>query len=217
MSVYGANLIRLIEMIKRRFTNHELYTLRNDIPIDALIEKGLCIPSRVAKGHFRFLCPLCKQFNTAVNPETNLARCFRCEENFNTIDLVILIRKSEFVESVRFLQEYHKKSVSVSQRDDYRKATTGSATHKGAQMKNVDRSENLNNSPVHIRNILDQVTAVKCGETSGSHSVDQTKSIPVQQNMLNDRILKLEKKVDYIGHQIKNILKAIHLDNPSHQ
>jgi hypothetical protein len=204
-------------MIKRHFANHELYTLRNDIPIDALIEKALCIPSRVAEGHFRFLCPLCKQFNTAVNPETNLARCFRCEENFNTIDLVILIRKSDFVESVRFLQEYHKKSVSVSQRDDYRKATTGSATHKGAQMKNVDRSENLNNSPVHIRNILDQVTALKCDETSGSHSVDQTKSIPVQQNMLNDRILKLEKKVDYMGHQIKNILKAIHLDNPSHQ
>jgi hypothetical protein len=204
-------------MTKRRFTNHELYALRNNIPIDALIEKALCIPSRVAEGYFRFLCPSCKEFNTAVNPKTNLARCFHCEENFNTIDLVMTIRKLDFVESVRFLKEYHKKSVSVSQRDDYRKATTGSATHKGTQMKNVDRSENLNNSPVHIRNILDQVTALKCDETSGSHSVDQTKSIPVQQNMLNDRILKLEKKVDYMGHQIKNILKAIHLDNPSHQ
>ena len=204
-------------MIKRHFANHELYILRNDIPIDALIEKALYIPSRIEEGCFRFLCPLCKQFNTAVNPETNLARCFRCEENFNTIDLVMTIRKLDFVESIRFLQDYHKKSVSVSQRDDYRKATTGSTTHKGARMKRVDRSENLNNSPVHIRNILDQVTALKCDETSGSHSVDQTKSIPVQQNMLNDRILKLEKKVDYMGHQIKNILKAIHLDNASHQ
>jgi hypothetical protein len=203
-------------MTKRRFTNHELYALRNDIPIDALIEKALCIPSRVAEGHFRFLCPLCKEFSTAVNPETNLARCFRCEENFNTIDLVMTIRKLDFVESIRFLQDYHK-SVSVSQSDNYRKATTGSTTHKGTRMKRVDRSENLNNSPVHIRNILDQVTALKCDETSGSHSVDQTKSIPVQQNMLNDRILKLEKKVDYMGHQIKNILKVIHLDNPSHQ
>jgi len=205
-------------MTKHHFTNHELYILRNDIPIDALIEKALCIPSRIADGCFRLLCPLCKQFNTAVNPETNLARCFRCEENFNTIDLVILIRKSDFVESVRFLQDYHK-SISVSQSDDYLKATTGSAMRNGAQMKRVDRSEDLNNSPIHIRNILDQVTALKCDKISESHSANdnQDNRIPVQQNMLNDRILRLEKKVDYMGHQIKNILKAIHLDNPSHQ
>lgn len=216
MSVYGAGLIRLIEMTKRHFTNHELYILRNDIPIDALIEKSLCIPSRIAEGRFRFLCPLCKQFNTAVNPETNLARCFRCEENFNTIDLVILIRKSDFVESVRFLKNVHK-SASATQSNSPLKATTGSATHGSAQMKRVDRSEDSNNSPVHIRNIIDQVMALKCDDTSESHSVNQKTSIPVQQNMLNDRILKLEKKVDYVGHQIKNILKAIHLDNPSHQ
>lgn len=205
-------------MTERHFTNHELYMLRNDIPIDALIEEALCIPSRIAEGCFRFLCPLCKQFNTAVNPETNLARCFRCEENLNTIDLVMLIRKSNFVESVRFLQDYHK-SVSVSQSNDYRKATTGNATHNGAQMKRVDRSEHSNNSPVHIGNMLDQVMALKCDETSESHSVNpnQGKRTPVQQNMVNDRISKLEKKVDYMGHQIKNILKAIHIDNPSRQ
>ena len=147
-------------MTKRRFTNHQLYTLRNDIPIDALIEKTLCIPSRIADGYFRFLCPLCKQFNTAVNPETNLARCFRCEQNFNTIDLVIITRKLDFVESVRFLQDYHK-SVSVSQSDDYRKATTESDAHDGPQMKRADRSENSNNSPVHIGTILDRMAPSK--------------------------------------------------------
>lgn len=205
-------------MTKRHFTNHELYMLRNDIPIDALIEKALCVPSRIAEGCFRFLCPLCKEFNTAVKPETNLARCFRCEKNFNTIDLVTLIRKSDFVESVRFLQDYHK-SVSASQSDDHRKATTGSATHKDTQAERVDRSENLNNSPVHIGKMLDQVMAMKCDETLENHSVNdnQKHRKPVQQNMVNDRILKLEKKVDYMGHQIKNILKAIHIDNPSHQ
>jgi len=197
-------------MTKRRFTNHQLYTLRNDIPIDALIEKALHIPSRVAEGYFRFLCPLCNQFNTAVKPETNLARCFRCEENFNTIDLVMTIKKLDFVESVRFLQDYHK-SASVCQSDDYRKATTGCAAHDGSQMKCADRSENLNNSPVHIGNILD------CMLPSKRERIPFGCNRPAQQNMANDRISRLEQKADRLFHQIENILKAIHTDNPSHQ
>ena len=40
---------------------------------------------------------------------------------------------------------------------------------------------------------------------------------PAQQNMANCRILRLEQKVDRLSHQIENILKAIHIDNPSHQ
>ena len=198
-------------MTKRRFTNHELHTLRNDIPVDALIDKALCIPSRVAEGRFRFLCPLCKEFNTAVNPETNLARCFRCEKNFNTIDMVMTTRKLDFVESVRFLQDYHK-SASASQSDDYRAANTGSDnTHDGSQMKCADRSEHSNNSMVHIGHILDRVALSKReGIPSGCNR-------PAQQNMVNDRILRLEQKLDRLSHQIENILIAIHIDNPSHQ
>ena len=197
-------------MTKHRFTNHHLYTLRNDIAIDGLIEKALSIPSRIAEGYFCFLCPLCKQFNTAVNPETNLARCFRCEKNFNTIDLVMVVRKLDFVESVRFLQDYHK-SASVSQSDDYRKAATGSDAHDGSQMKCADRSEHSNNSPVHIGNILDRMVPSK------RERIPPGCNRPAQQNMANDRILRLEQKTDRLFHQIENILKAIHTDNPSHQ
>ena len=197
-------------MTKRRFTHHQLYTLRNDIPLDALIEKALCIPSRVAQGYFRFLCPLCKQFNTAVKPETNLARCFHCEQNFNTIDLVMTIRKLDFVESVRFLQDYHK-SASVSRSDDYQAATTGSDAHDGSQLKYADRSEHSNNSPVHIGNILDRMVPSK------RERIPPGCNRPAQQNMANDRISRLEQKVDRLFHQIENILKAIHTDNPSHQ
>ncbi len=198
-------------MTKRRFTNHQLYILRNYIPIDALIEKALCMPSRVAQGYFRFLCPLCKQFNTAVKPETNLARCFRCEENFNTIDLVMTIRKLDFVESVRFLQDYHK-NAPVSQSDDYRAANTGSDnTHDGSQMKCADRSEHSNNSIVHIGNILDRMVP------SQRQKIPFGCNRPAQQNILNDRILRLEQKLDRLSHQIENILIAIHIDNPSHQ
>ena len=201
-------------MTKRHFTNHELYTLRNDIPIDALIEKALCIPSRIAEGYFRFLCPLCKQFNTAVNPETNLARCFRCEENFNTIDLVIITRKLDFVESVRFL-----KNVSVSQRDNYLKAVTGDDSHNVSQVKHADRSENPNNGLVHIGNILGRVLSSKCERIPAKRPVNyrQKKTMSVQQNMINDRILKLEQKVDHILYQIEKIVRSINADNPSNQ
>ncbi len=200
MSVYGAGLIRLIEMTKRHFTNHELYILRNDIPIDALIEKSLCIPSRIAEGRFRFLCPLCKQFHTAVKPETNLARCFRCEQNFNTIDLVMIIRKLDFVESVRFLQNYHA-SVSVSQNDDYRKPTTGNDAHDGSQMKRADRSEKSNSGLVHIGNILDRMVPPK------HERIPPGYNRPAQQNMVNDRISRLEHEAG-LGREDRNTLSV---------
>lgn len=94
-------------MITKRFSSQELYNLRNLIPIHILIERILMIPSKISEGFFRFLCPWCSEFNTATNPETNLARCFRCEKNFNTIDMVMITRKASFVESVKFLKKCH--------------------------------------------------------------------------------------------------------------
>lgn len=93
-------------MTQRRFSAQELYSLRNDIPVCVLIEKGLYIPSRVSEGVFRFLCPSCGEFNTSVNAKKNLARCFCCEENFNTIDLVMIVEKMDFVKAVNFLKGY---------------------------------------------------------------------------------------------------------------
>jgi len=88
----------------RRFSSQELFELRNHIPIDTLIERRLMLPSKVTEGFFRFLCPVCQEFQTAINPKTNLARCFRCEKNFNTIDLVMICRNMSFVESVTYLK-----------------------------------------------------------------------------------------------------------------
>ena len=78
--------------MKRRFTGGELFNIRNLIPIDWLIKEQLNIPSKVSEGFLRFLCPLCNEFQTATNPKTNLARCFRCETNFNPIDLVMTVK-----------------------------------------------------------------------------------------------------------------------------
>ena len=79
----------------KRFSSRELFKLRNNIPVDLLIRDHLQIPSKIRDGFFRFLCPLCNEFQTAVNPATNLARCFRCEKNFNTIDLVMVVRNMD--------------------------------------------------------------------------------------------------------------------------
>ena len=53
--------------------------------------------------HLRFLCPLCREFNTAVNPRTNLGRCFRCEQNFNPIDMVMIVKGYSFLQAVEYL------------------------------------------------------------------------------------------------------------------
>lgn len=93
--------------MKRQFSSQELFELRNHIPIDDLIKRCLVLPSKVRSGFFRFLCPVCNGYQTATNPKTNLARCFSCERNFNTIDMVMICRKMNFVESVKYLKIYH--------------------------------------------------------------------------------------------------------------
>ena len=92
--------------MKRRFSAKQLYELRNFIPIDGLIEKRLMILCKFSEGFFRFLCPVCGKFQTSVNPKTNLARCYWCERNFNTIDMVMVEKNKNFVQSVKFLEAY---------------------------------------------------------------------------------------------------------------
>ena len=61
--------------------------------LSALIKGALRLPSKEIEGFFRFLCPHCGEFNTATNPRTNLTRCFRCQRNFNPIDMVIAVER----------------------------------------------------------------------------------------------------------------------------
>jgi DNA primase len=91
--------------MSRRFSDRQLYEVRNHIPIRHVIETLLAIPSETLEGVFRFRCPLCTGRHTAVKPETNLSRCFHCNRNFNAIDLCMLVRHMNFVESVKFLIE----------------------------------------------------------------------------------------------------------------
>ncbi|WP_300674800.1 hypothetical protein [Desulfoluna sp.] len=91
--------------MNRRFSAQELFHLRNNVPVDALIANVLNIPVKYSDGLFRFLCPVCKEFQTATNNRTNLARCFRCGKNFNPIDLVMVAKGFGFIESVTWLKQ----------------------------------------------------------------------------------------------------------------
>ena len=95
--------------MRRNFDDQFLRRLRNDIPIQELITKILDMPSKYPEGYFRFLCPNCFEFNTSVKKQTNLARCFRCKENFNPIDLVMKINNVSFKEAVGYLKPYLEK------------------------------------------------------------------------------------------------------------
>lgn len=90
--------------MKKRLSSKELFELRNSIPINTVIKELLLIPSKTIDGYFRFLCPVCNEFQTATKASTNLARCFYCERNFNAIDLVMLVKDIGFIESVTFLK-----------------------------------------------------------------------------------------------------------------
>lgn len=90
------------------YSQKQLRTLRNEIRIDLLIADVLDLPSKVSQGYFRFLCPLCSEFNTAINPSTNLGRCFRCRRNFNPIDLVMIVDGYSFKQAVEYLRTIHR-------------------------------------------------------------------------------------------------------------
>ena len=87
---YSANLLRM---------------LRNKIPINEVITDLLNLKVRYVNSTMRFRCPLCHNFHTATNHDTNLARCFDCQKNFNPIDLVMTVARCSFVNAVQILKD----------------------------------------------------------------------------------------------------------------
>jgi hypothetical protein len=87
----------------RYFNDDFLYRLRNQIPF-ALVLKRLGWPHKRREGQLAFLCPRCQEYHSAVNPRTNLGRCFHCQTNFNPIDLTMAVEDCDFVAAVHYLQ-----------------------------------------------------------------------------------------------------------------
>jgi hypothetical protein len=203
-------------MTKRCFSSNQLYALRNGINVQRLIEKSLPIPSRVTQGCFRFRCPLCHGFDTAVNPKTNLARCFRCEKNFNPIDLVMLVRQTDFVHSVRFLQSIHHNDSVCQDRGDLQ-TISGSNPRHGGRMKPETPSAKSDRGPCRIGEILGSVLPPKHGGISQRRMAEAKPDKPgvVHQNVDEDRIVKMERQLEYLGRQIEKIARALDGGLPS--
>lgn len=91
-------------MTESRYTRQQLFVLRNHIPIDRVIET-LDIHNAIHDGQYRFNCPVCHQMNTGISRKINQARCFDCEKNYNTIDLVIEVLGLRFLESAAYLEK----------------------------------------------------------------------------------------------------------------
>jgi hypothetical protein len=170
-------------MAKAQYTSNELFVLRNYIPVDSLIEK-LGIPSKMSEGCSRFCCPVCREFDTGVNPRTNLARCFRCEKNYNTIDLVMLVKRLDFIHSVRFLKPiYEPQHDHASPLSSIKKAGTG--------------------QPVSIGNILKAMEPALKNPTNTPKITEDKLTV----EMLNDRVRQLEHQVNLLAQKIKAIEK----------
>jgi hypothetical protein len=194
-------------MSNRCFSSSQLYALRNEINVQMLIEKTLHIPCRVTKGCFRFLCPLCNTFDTAVNPKTNLGRCFRCEKNFNTIDLVMLVRQADFVQSVKFLQSIHQKD-DVRQDSIAPMSISGINHQAGGRMKLKTPSATSDDRSCPIGKILDGVLPPNNGGISENR---YAKPISAHQITGEDRIVKLEQQLEYLDRQIKKIARTLNI------
>ena len=91
--------------MSHRYSDDFLRRLRNEIALPNVF-RVLEWPHQKRDGYCRFLCPFCQEFNTAVNPATNLGRCFRCEENFNPIDFLMHVRGYDFVTAVSYLSAF---------------------------------------------------------------------------------------------------------------
>ena len=202
-------------MTNRFFSSAQLYALRNDINVQKLIEKTLRIPCNVTKGRFRFLCPLCKGFDTAVNQKTNLARCFHCGKNFNTIDLVMLTRHAKFVDTVRFLKSIHQKDL-LRQNCDQNYTISGTNLRNG-RMKPKTTLQTSPTGPKHIGEIMGTILTLTHTDIPKKHLVpyNHKKAAHSKQDPDQDRIANLERQLENLDRKIQKLTRTITAILPS--
>jgi predicted RNA-binding Zn-ribbon protein involved in translation (DUF1610 family) len=86
----------------RYFSDDFLRRMRNEILWEGLL-KRLEWPHKVREGQLAFVCPRCGEYRSAVNPRTNLGRCFFCDTNFNPIEFTMAVQEYDFVAAVHYL------------------------------------------------------------------------------------------------------------------
>ena len=194
-------------MADKKFSRSLLFALRNNIAVDMLIREVLNVPCKSRQERFSFLCPLCRQFNTGVNCKTNLARCFDCKKNFNTIDLVMAMRQSDFVDSVCFLKKLHNTMLSDSVGTTVKVVSNLQPNHKKAKNSACP-------VPVHLGNVINNIIKPTTSGKTQRQPSDSCQSLCIDTDF-NDRILKLEQKMEVLAYQFDKITKLIHRLFPS--
>ena len=177
--------------MKPRFSAQQLRIIRNLIPVGEVIEEFLHIPSKITHGTLRFRCPLCREFDIAINSKANLARCFSCEKNFNPIDMVMAARNTGFTESVNSLEMFQR---SLS---DGKRHTSLHENPRHFSHHNVPRSFR-GNDLTPISDILDPLFK------EHPNSPNQAES-----SRLANAIAKLDQDIQFLAHQIKQLKTLI--------
>jgi len=175
--------------MNERFSKKFLFEIRNQIPVDVLISQGLRIPHKTREGYFRFLCPVCREFNTATDPRTNLARCFLCERNFNTIEIVKECNQLDFVRAVLYLDKF-RTSLSKNTR----------------KMQQVPSESSKRDNPVSIGSILREIKPAQ--ETAPSDCTNE-KPEPVIDLEIMNRITRIEYQLGILIERIQTIEKKM--------
>ncbi len=174
--------------MKRRFSERRLRELRNEIPLEELIEEHLRMPVKRVSGRFRFSCPVCSGYDTSVLREKNLARCFSCKKNFNAIDLTMSLASLDFVATVERLEKY-RKSRQASESEGG-KGEKPSGLHGFASMAEI------------VPKILPPAGTVV------------EKENPKQDGPIAERIDRLEKKIDRLSVRLDLLAATIESAKP---
>jgi hypothetical protein len=178
------------EMMKR-FPKHQLFILRNSININMLIKEILRLPLKTSQGQLRFLCPVCSQFNTATKRETNLARCFDCQRNFNTIEMVMETKNLGFIQSAQLLQSLLPKIKSkkiIPNKPSSNPRLQGSASFQ------------IRKEPVPMQALVKKISIGTSKQLNQTSDDDSSKSNRQDQviEQLNEKINRLEKQLDQL-------------------
>ncbi len=179
--------------MKQRFSKQELFAIRNNIPINTLIANIL--PSKYNEGFFRFICPICSQFQTSTDQKTNLSRCFNCKINFNTIEIVKYTKGLSFVESVYFLKKHFKNLLQKETRQSLDKFK-----QDAHQLK--DSNKKINSIGSILQSITPELTNPKISSI-------KTHSLKCNQDEIIQRISNLEQQVRYLTTELKKIIASM--------
>ena len=135
-----------------------LYEIRNTIPMTDTIIHWLKMEHRYREGYLRFLCPKCTDMNTSVFVKANLARCFLCDMNYNTIDLFMELNKQSFPVSVgrlySILQYYKKNDLTNKRRRVFYKNLSREQKRHFGFIEDFEDSHSLSSLGILVQEIV---------------------------------------------------------------